>query len=523
MKHGPPAHHAERTRAIRPPCQRWARAGGANTGGFLLTRRAGISSLTALCLLGVTQLGRAQETGAEPPEELTNTGAIHASPLDVAPSAQGSRDDFEVFARSRTTVGGFQRALLPGPGGAIVTTQTLAPLHEAVSLSATRVDTPLGKDGLDLQLAAYGQFWAGQPENQTDATWDIATAMVTQRIGDVAISLGRQTVSGGAARYRRFDGAAVRAATAFGLHAAAYGGFTALPRWDQWYGTHALGDAYEQWSAAPDSIVVPTRGENWMGGFNVGWQDERIGGVGVSFHHQAENQSLADQALGANVRLGGASPVSFVADAIFSLAQRSWSDVRASLDWLITRNKKSGFALAARGELLRVLPSTLLSQASVLSVFSFSEVTELGGAVDIELPLAMRVGLSGYGQAYADGAPGARLAATYQILTGHEGQTLLRFVASRVLLEENGYVQLRVAGRFPLWSRFTAYADVYQYFYDDPIRGHDTSTFAAAHLGYRPAKVWNARLGGSASQSPDAALDLQVLAQLELCWDKEVR
>lgn len=196
--------------------------------------------------------------------------------------------------------------------------------------------------------------------------------------------------------------------------------------------------------------------------------------------------------------------------------------MRASLDWLITRNRKSGVTLAARGELLRVLPSTLLSQASVLSVFSFAEVTEVGGTVDIQLPHAMRVGLSGYGQAYAEGAPGARLAATYQVFTGADGQTLLRFVTSRVMLEENGYVQLRAAGRFPLWPRFTAYADVYQYFYDEPIRGHDTSTFAAAHLGYRPAKTWNARLGGSASQSPDAALDLQVLAQLELSWDEEV-
>ena len=210
MKHGPPAHHSERRRASRPWCQRWARGGGASTRASWLPPQAATCSLTALCLFCVTHNGHAQETGAEPPEELTQTGAIHAPPFDASPSATGSRDEFDVYARSRTTVAGFQRALLPGPGGAIVTTQTVAPIHEAISLSAQRIDTPLGKDGLDVQLAAYGQIWAGEPENQTDATWDIATAVVTQRIGDVALSLGRQTVSGGAARYRRFDGAAVR-------------------------------------------------------------------------------------------------------------------------------------------------------------------------------------------------------------------------------------------------------------------------------------------------------------------------
>src|SRR5688572_21406718 len=71
----------------------------------------------------------AQNTNTEPPAELTSTGAI---PI---PDAAGGRDEFEVSARSRTTVAGFQRALLPGPGGAIITTQTLAPLHEAVSAS----------------------------------------------------------------------------------------------------------------------------------------------------------------------------------------------------------------------------------------------------------------------------------------------------------------------------------------------------------------------------------------------------
>lgn len=431
-------------------------------------------------------------------------------------------DRFEWTARSRLTVAGFQRALLPGPGGAIVMTDTLAPFHEALSVSAARIDTPFEKDSLDVQVAVYGQASAGQTEGMPAATWDVSSAFLTQRYGGLSFSLGRQPVVGGAARYRRLDGVVVRGRTNFGAVASAYYGLTVLPRWDQWYGTHYLGDAYEQWSSAPSSIVTPVRDENWMGGMSLGWANERIGSATLTFHHQSENRSLADQSAGLSVRLGGWSPVGLLADAIYSLTQLRWSDVRLVLDWTLARDKESGLGLGVRGEVLHTLPAALLSQASVLSVFSFAEVTEAGGEVDIQLPLRMRVGLGGFGQDYGEGAPGARFRGSYQIVLGPTGRTLLRFVTSRVLMEQNGYVQLRGSGVFPLGARVTAYADIYQYFYDEPIRGHETSTFAAAHVGYTANKILSSRIGASASQSPNAALDLQVLGQVTLAWDQEV-
>jgi hypothetical protein len=475
--------------------------------------------LLAMSLLLLARVSSAQANAAsDPPANPANPASQPDTPV-TGPET----DDHDLTARSRLTVGTFQRALTPGPGGAIVTTDTLAPFHEAVSLTARRVDTPIAKDGLDIQMAAYGQVWAGQPDGQPLGTWDVSSAFLTQRMGGIAVSLGRQPIVGGAARYRRLDGAVVRGKTNFGLSASAYGGLTVLPRWNQWYGTHALGDAYEQWSAAPDSIVVPDRDENWMGGMSLGWSDERLGSLGMSFHHQAENTSLADESMGLSLRLGSWSPVGFVADAIYSLAQRSWSDVRFSADWSLAKDDDRDIGLGLRAEFLHTLPSALLSQASVFSVFSFSEVTEAGGEIDVQLPLGFRVGIGAFGQDYGEGAPGARLRASVQLSTGEQQQTLLRLVTSRVALEDNAYTQLRLAGRFPLWSRFTAYADVYQYFYDEPIRGHDTSTFAAAHLGYAASEIWSARLGGSASQSPDAELDLQLMAQLTLEWDREAQ
>lgn len=445
-------------------------------------------------------------------------------PLSERPDETAEQSDqFELVTRSRTTVGLFQRALLPGAGGAIVTTNTLAPFHEALSVTAHRVDTPLAKDALDLQVAAYGQIWAGNPEDRPIATWDIASAFLTQRLGDVAVSLGRQPVTGGAARYRRLDGVLVRGRTDFGLTASAYGGLTVLPRWDRRYGYHHLGDGYETWSSAPDSLVVPVRGESWMGGASLGLSDEQLGALSLSYHHQAENQSLNDESLGVSLRLGTWSPIGLVADAIYSLAQRDWSDVRLQLDWALGKGERREVGIGVRGELLHTLPAALLSQASIFSVFAFAEVTEAGGEVYLDLPYNLDVAVAAFAQAYDEGAPGARLRATVQLLAGEQRQTLLRVVTSRVTLEDSGYTHVRLAGRFPLWPRWTAYADVYHYFYDVPVRGHDTSTFAAAHLGYAADSMWSARLGGSASQSPYAALDMQALAQLSVEWDRGAR
>jgi len=476
-------------------------------------RSAAVAVLAASAALGVARRVSAQDESSAPS---ATAPAAAPAPLDATP------DRFDLVTRSRTTVGAFQRALLPGPGGAIVTTDTLAPIHEALSVTAVGVDS-FGQDDLDVQVAAYGQLWAGTPDDRPIATWDVSSAFLTQRFGDLALSLGRQPVAGGAARYRRLDGAVVRGSTPFGLTASAYGGLTVLPRWDQWYGYHHLGDAYEAWSSAPESIVVPARDENWMGGASLGFADERVGMVGVSYHHQAENQALNDESLGISMRLGNWSPIGLVADAIYSVVQRDWSDVRVQADWGLAKSARRNIGVGLRGEFLHTLPAALLSQASIFSVFSFAEVTEAGGEVEVDLPRGVTVALGGSAQVYDEGSPGARLRASAQLLTGEHQQTLLRLVASRVALEDNGYTQVRLAGRFPLGPRFTAYADVYQYFYDEPIRDHDSSTFATAHLGYAAAQTWNARVGGSVSQSPDAALDAQVLAQITVEWDREER
>ncbi len=492
------------------------------------TRSLVIPSFVAFpVLLGFSRFVHAQEV--EPQAFLSDGRSLaRAATLrsDVGEGPSGlleddsSSDDYELQARLRTNVRGFQRALLPGPGGAILETNTLAFVHQAASVAAYGVDTPLGEDGLDLQVAAYGKLWAGSPRDAQDATWDVATALVTQRLGSLSVTLGRQTVFGGAARYRRMDGALLRGKTDFGLEAVFYGGLSVLPRWDRWYGYHHLGDAYEQWAQGGARVVNPSRTDNWMAGFRLGWSDSRYGALGVSFHHQNERQTLQGRSLGVDFAVTRWERVGLSGDMIYSLEQGRWSDARLSADWQVADAKDSEAALALRGELLHTVPGTLLSQASVLSVFSYGEVNEAGGGLDAHLPWRMKLNLAGYAQIYREGAPGARLRLGYEVISDEQRTLLLRFVLGRVQLEQTGYVQMRIAASYRLTEKITLASDLYHYLYDEPVEARNSSSFGAAHFAFQPTEPLGIRLGGSLAQSPYAAVDAQVLGRISYEWER---
>src|SRR5688572_19600215 len=66
-------------------------------------------------------------------------------------------DRFELSFRSETYVHLFRRALLPGPNGAVVATDTLLPLHQYVDFRADGVDLPFAEDALGLEASGWGR------------------------------------------------------------------------------------------------------------------------------------------------------------------------------------------------------------------------------------------------------------------------------------------------------------------------------------------------------------------------------
>lgn len=425
-----------------------------------------------------------------------------------------AKDDFDLYANSTTNMRLFQSAMLPGPGGVAVPTTTLAPFHQSLSVAASRLDGPLQKDGTDMQVAAWGQVYAGDPVDQQQATWDLASAFVTQRLGGASISLGRQVVTGGAARYRRMDGATVHLVGGAGISLSAYAGWTALPRWDQWYGYHDLGSRYDDWSKPGALPLVADRSQNWMGGFHLNWRADKVGTIGLSLHNQAELQSIESSNIGANFALDYFESVQLTGDAIFSLEQQRLADVRLAASWDVFR--EAGSSVTVLGEFLHSVPSALLSQASVFSVFAYGEITEGGGELNARLPHGFGVRGSAYIQTYNEGAAGARAQAEIRYAIDAAETLLLRAQMTRVSVEAAGYWALRVAARYSFFEHWALAGDAYRYTYDQPILGQSASTFLSTQLVYDPGTFWDARAGGTFNESPYAALDAQLLARLSV-------
>ena len=91
---------------------------------------------------------------------------VAASSVALAEPGDDSSQAPEVSARTETHFRLYQRALLPGPYGAVVTEETAAPIVEYVSVTARDLDAPWQKRGLDVELDAWGSA------TRLVATWE---------------------------------------------------------------------------------------------------------------------------------------------------------------------------------------------------------------------------------------------------------------------------------------------------------------------------------------------------------------
>ena len=110
---------------------------------------------------------------------------------------QPESDRYVFVVHGETHVELFRRGVTPWQEGAFVETETLLPLSEYVSLHATDLDTGLGKDSLDLDLAAYGQVVPGSTGGERRVDGDVQTASIRLHQHGVSLRLGRQLVASG--------------------------------------------------------------------------------------------------------------------------------------------------------------------------------------------------------------------------------------------------------------------------------------------------------------------------------------
>jgi hypothetical protein len=439
-------------------------------------------------------------------------GCAAAARAESLPASGYPRDRYQLSAHAETYAELFRRALLPGANGSLVSTDTVVPLYEYLSLRASDIDTGWRRDSLDLEFAGWARSWFGARDAESRLDGDVQVASARYRHGPVSLRFGRQVIGGGAARFARFDGLAIEAEHGAGLELKAYGGWSVLPRWNQ-------GARYEHLGAASDSLLrdedtlesVP-RARYWLAGARLGFSSaERR--AGISFHEQREPGGLSHRNLGFDGRAPLSPRARLGANAVLELDRQRFADARLWLDTNPTR------AIDLSLEYLHNEPALFLSRQSVLSVFGSASYDEVGSYASFRVTDALRLDGAGFVQVYDGERPGGRSELSARWFADPSRSTFLRLTYARVLAPDNGYHSLRssLARRFA--AHFRGTLEAYAYLYDEAIRGYRTSSVYAGTLSLDPAPELSVLWGASLAHTPYASLDAQTELRVSYWFD----
>lgn len=432
----------------------------------------------------------------------SRAGAQAGTPLGAA----AAMDQTRVEARAETYVRIFQRALLPGPNGAIVDTQTLAPIVEYVSVRARAIDAPWGADSVDAEASVWGTWVLGEEAGRR-FDGDVTSAFVQQRLGPARLRLGRQSFSSAAAQYVRFDGVRVGARFMPQLGADAYAGYSVLPRWDARPGYQHLGSVRDGLVRDPEALEPVARGGWLLAGGRVAY-DSPLAVAGLSFHAEREQHQLARRNVGLDMRL---SPLDWVSvfgnatlatDGLDMVDARAWVDVTPTSQWSIS------------AEYLHADPAGLLSQQSVLSVFGSSAFDEWGGVLTHRPLRHLGVSASLFAQQTAGEPLGMRSLTRFWLTLDEAERWRASASHTRLLAADNGYHALRAALGYALTANLSSNLDTYIYRYDEHILGRRYSLVQALNLAYRGSGPLALLCGVSLVQSPYARADFQSLVRV---------
>jgi hypothetical protein len=225
---------------------------------------------------------------------------------------------------------------------------------------------------LDAEVSAWGQAQPtdASPEPRLDA--DVSIAYVQQRLQSGYVRLGRQQVSGGAARNVRFDGARVALASREAVGVDAYAGWTVLPRWNQRPTYRLLGSAADARLDEAAALPDPERSGHLVLGARARYSVGDALLLGASYHEEREADALGRRNVGGDLWLRVASGVELFARAVMDADRVQLADARASLE------VSAGRTLRVSVDYDRYDPSLLLSRQSVTSVFGAEAYDALG-------------------------------------------------------------------------------------------------------------------------------------------------
>jgi hypothetical protein len=341
---------------------------------------------------------------------------------------------------------------------------------ELVGLSVRKIELA-GVDDLNVQFSAWGQLSSIQNSIYTGSTADIDLLYIQGSLFSrhLQLTLGRQLISGGAARVLQLDGANATVIIGKGFGLTAYAGAPVVTQFHYPAGEFAFGG-------------------------RAFWRPSFGSEVGVSFLEIITSSVLSRQDVGMDGRWVIFPNLSVTASGILNVQNASFADADGTVTWQIFPKVE----VFARGQ--HTSPNLFLPMTSIFSVFANTNRDAVGGGLFWQA--TPRLGLSGeYNRLWVDGGQKgdeAEARATYRITRKSTVGVNARFLFVPV----NGVTDLRGWVSWALSQQVRLSADVEGTVLSNPVNGKTGSVVGTGSATWAIGSGWSAMLSGSAGITP---------------------
>ena len=342
---------------------------------------------------------------------------------------------------------------------------------ELVGLSVRGIEMD-GVDDLRIQLSAWGQLASlSDPVgtgNGTTGDIDLLYVQGSLFHRHLNLTLGRQLISGGAARVLQLDGVNATVAIDKGFGVTAYAGSPVVSRFNYPVGEFAFGG-------------------------RAFWRPSYGSEVGISFLEIISGSVLSRQDIGADARWVILPTLSATASGIFSIPETRFADADLTVNWQVLPTLE----LFVKAQ--HTSPDLFLPLTSIFTVFANINNDALGGGAFWQaLP---RLAFYGeYQRLWVDSGKGdeAELRVTYRLTR----KATVGADARCLFVPVNGATDLRAWVVYPLTQKFRVSGDIDWTILQNPINQGDDSVVGTASVSYAIGSGWNAMLSGSVGTTP---------------------
>jgi hypothetical protein len=413
-----------------------------------------------------------------------------ASSILLLAAALAARAD--VIEGSSTTLLGAGQQLRGAPAGQPPELVNVAPLFEIIRVSARDIRNPLFDD-LEVTFSGWGSVdlasvrWDAGVDGEV--TGDVTTAYVRGALakGAVQLRLGREYVVAGAGRMLQIDGGDVFVRLPAGFTVSAFGGMPVAQRFSR-------AGTLTSWNPAGGDLA-------WGG--RVGWSLALAGvagrglDLGVSLVSVTDHSDPVRQDVGLDFRIQPISRLVLVGGATWSTSAERLAE--ANLTALIPATR----ALTINLDVRKYSPDLFLARNSILSVFTDTDRTDVGGGVRYQFTRALSASLDYHlliepaaveGQTEQGGEAAGRVEwKGNDALAGGE-LTWLK-------TGDTGYTGLRGYGRKDMGKLFVA-GDLMEVMFKQEVNGFKNSLVGSLSAGYQFTRAWSLVLAGHAGVTP---------------------